>query len=171
MFRAVRGLTRDIVTVAAGAWFSAKNNDGTKQLRSRIAGHRKTIEYVDRWFDENLPILKRCESRLSHEFRNAVAWVRSQRPSDPATEDAHSDDFRSVRWQGQTYSFTAKQAPAIKLLWEHREKGTTDVADETLLLAIDEQAPPANLRTLFRGHPAWSTMIVAGGSKGTHRLA
>ena len=59
----------------------------------------------------------------------------------------------------------------VKLLLENWKAQTSDVGDETLLLAVDPQAPPARLLVLFRGHSAWGTMIVAGGSKGTHRLA
>ena len=59
----------------------------------------------------------------------------------------------------------------MKLLIENWREGTPDVGDETLLLAIDPEAPPARLSTLFRNHDAWGTMIVSGGTKGTHRLA
>jgi hypothetical protein len=119
----------------------------------------------------------RFEVELRRERRNAVVWLRGvtvQKPTATAaaSEDAaHSDDFRSVRWYGKTYSFTAKQAPAVMLLWENWAKGTPDVGDETLLLAVDHDAPPAKLSYLFRRHPAWTTVIVAGGTKGTHRLA
>lgn len=84
---------------------------------------------------------------------------------------AHSTDFRSVNWFGQSFSFTANQAPVVQLLYENWQAGTPDVGDETLLAAVDPEAPPARIATLFRGHPAWGNMIVAGGSKGTRRLA
>ncbi len=97
--------------------------------------------------------------------------MRDRQPKQPANDCEHSDDFRSLCWFGERYSFTTKQAPAVRLLWENWEKGTPDVGDETLLLAIDPDAPPAKLNTLFRDHPGWGTMIVSGGSKGAHRLA
>jgi hypothetical protein len=69
------------------------------------------------------------------------------------------------------YSFTVNQAPVVRLLYQNWQAGTPDVGDETLLAEVDPAAPPARLSTLFRAHPAWGTMIVPGGSKGTHRLA
>ncbi len=86
-------------------------------------------------------------------------------------EVAHSVDFRSLKWFGETYSFTANQAPVVKVLYEHWENGTPDVGSETLLLAVDPKAPPARLSVLFQGHPAWNSLIVSGGSKGTYRFA
>ncbi len=86
-------------------------------------------------------------------------------------DTAHSPDFRSLRWFGEVYSFTANQAPVVKCLYENWENGTPDVGDETLLSAVDHDAPPARLSVLFRKHPAWNTLIVLGETKGTKRLA
>lgn len=82
----------------------------------------------------------------------------------------HSEDFRSVLWFGASYSFTGNQAPVIARLWKAWENGTPDVGDETLLAAVDPESPPRSLRDLFRGSPAWNTLVVEGGSKGSHRL-
>jgi hypothetical protein len=87
------------------------------------------------------------------------------------SQPAHSPDFRSVNWFGTIYSFTANQAAVVRVLWEAWEAGTPEVGDETLLRAVDEEAPPDRLANLFRGHPAWGAMIVTGGSKGSRRLA
>ena len=81
----------------------------------------------------------------------------------------HSDDFRSVLWYGTEYSFTANQAPVIRLLYEHWQRGTPDVGDETLLESVDHELPPARFSTLFRDSKAWKTIIVAGETRGTHR--
>lgn len=88
-----------------------------------------------------------------------------------AKSSDHSTDFRSLKWRGRTYPFTAKQAPIVKLLYENWSQGTPDVGDETLLAAVDSEAPPPRLNSLFRGNPAWNTVIVAGATKGTHRLS
>ncbi len=102
--------------------------------------------------------------------RQDSAGARPVEPATGADDVVCSTDFRSVRWFGALYSFTPKQAPVVRLLVENFRAGTPDVGDETLLLAVDPEAPPARLSTLFRDHAAWGTMIVAGGSKGTHRL-
>lgn len=82
----------------------------------------------------------------------------------------HSLDFRLVCWWGESYSFTARQARAVKVLWDAWKTDTPDVCDETLLFAVDDNAPPRNIRDLFRNKPAWGSMIVGGDTKGTHRL-
>jgi len=88
----------------------------------------------------------------------------------PSHDTSHGDDFRSVKWFGTSYSFTANQAACVRVLWDHWERGTPEVADETLLQAVDHEAPPDRLNVLFRGSPAWKAMIVEGSTKGTHRL-
>jgi hypothetical protein len=82
---------------------------------------------------------------------------------------AHSDDFRSVRWFGQVYEFTTTQASCVKVLWEHWERGTPTVGQETILEAAG--AGGDRLRDIFdKGkHPAWGTMIVEA-RKGAFRL-
>ncbi len=98
-----------------------------------------------------------------------VAGIGDEADDPPAA--VHSPDFRSVNWFGTTYSFTANQARVIESLWMACEQGTPDVGDETLLNAVDHESPPTSLRNLFRNNAAWGTLIVEGGSKGSHRLA
>jgi hypothetical protein len=86
-------------------------------------------------------------------------------------ETAHSTDFRSVRWFGIAYAFTANQARVVEALWQAWAQGTPDVGDETLLEAVDHDAPPRSLRDVFRDSPAWSVMVIPGATKGSHRLA
>ena len=85
-----------------------------------------------------------------------------------AEQPAHADDFRSVHWFGTQYSFTPKQAVCIKILWEHWERRTPDVGDQTILELADLSS--SRLDAVFRDCTAWGTMIVAGMTRGTHRL-
>lgn len=101
----------------------------------------------------------------------AVSHTPPAPPTHSPSAPAHSPDFRSVNWFGTVYSFTGNQAAAVRVLWEAWEAGAPDVGDETLLSAVDPEAPPAKLAYVFNKHPAWGTLIVAGGSKGAHRLA
>jgi HEAT repeat protein len=89
--------------------------------------------------------------------------------SSPAQGAAHGDDFRSVNWFGQEYTFTTNQAACVQVLWEHWERGTPEVG----LTKILERAGVAvnRLDVVFRDHPAWGTMIVSGRTKGAYRLA
>ena len=123
-------------------------------------------------------------SRLEAErLERACLWEAEQawgKVAPPAPDDNSQDmngkqiipgdDFRSVRCGGTSYHFTANQAPVVKLLYEHWLRGTPDVGDETLLNAVDPEAPPKRIGGLFRNCPAWGTIIVRGKTKGTHRL-
>jgi hypothetical protein len=81
----------------------------------------------------------------------------------------HSQDFRSVHWYGQDFTFTATQAACVKVLWESQEQGTPAVGQECIL----EQAGSEQKRLvdLFKSHPAWGTMIVRAKKKGAYQLA
>lgn len=85
----------------------------------------------------------------------------------------HSLDFRSVSWFGNFYTFTATQAAIVRLLWESWKQGTPEISD-ALLLTKAEASNQARLSDLFKknglAHPAWSTMIVEGSTRGTRRL-
>jgi hypothetical protein len=86
-----------------------------------------------------------------------------------AKEIVCSPDCRSVRWGGTQFTFTANQAAVVELLSEARRHGTPDIGGDTLLYRT--QVDSKRLRDVFRGHPAWNTMIVEGETKGAHRLA
>jgi hypothetical protein len=81
----------------------------------------------------------------------------------------HGPDFASVRWQGKPYQFSTLQSAAVRILWEAWENGTPDVRQETILTEIGSDAN--KLSDVFRDNPAWGSMIVPGGFRGTFRLA
>ncbi len=83
--------------------------------------------------------------------------------------DAHSDDFRSIRWGGIEYSFTKTQAACVERLWQAWEAGVPDVGDETLMHAAGSDA--RRLRDVFNDSPAWGTIIVEGATRGCRRLS
>ena len=81
---------------------------------------------------------------------------------------SHSPDFRSVRWFGKGYSFTGLQAAAVGVLWESWAKDAPEVGDAFLLAEANSESK--RLADIFKGHPAWNTIIAQGGTKGTRRL-
>lgn len=111
--------------------------------------------------------------------RLSKATPPSADESDAAIDDkpppkfAHSEDYRSVRWDGNVFPFTGNQAACVRVWWETHVKGVPDIGDETVL----ERAGVENsvrIRDVFkdkgRKHSAWGTMIVEGKTKATHRL-
>lgn len=69
----------------------------------------------------------------------------------------HSDDYRSVRWFGLSYTFTPGQAAVVSVLWTEWERGTPKVGAGPLLHAADLVSDKVSV--LFRGHEAWGSMI------------
>jgi len=104
--------------------------------------------------------------------------ARSDRDADPPGQPptgrrTHSPDFASVCWDGALYTFTPRQRSVVAALWQAREEGHHYLSQEALLEVADSDSH--QLRDLFRGHPAWARVIVAGvntgGRLGTYRLA
>lgn len=92
------------------------------------------------------------------------------RPVHDGDEVSHSDDYRSVKYNGHDFAFTENQAAAVKLLWE-QEGG--ELGQAYILEKIDSATD--RLRNVFKRkggmHPAWGTLILRGQTKGTFRLA
>lgn len=80
----------------------------------------------------------------------------------------HSGDFRSVVWDGVPYSMTGTQAAIVAILWAEWQAGTPEVSQAALLEGVGSLT--ARVRELFRGSPAWGTLIVSGSRKGTLKL-
>jgi hypothetical protein len=89
-------------------------------------------------------------------------------PREPLSPARRSPGCRSVHWFGTDYSFTGTQGAVVDMLWDAWEQRTPDVAHETLLR--EAQLDTTRLRVLFKGHPAWGTLIVPGRTRGTSRL-
>ncbi len=128
------------------------------------------------------PICEELEEVAKHLDREKIAGSKAvvkAMPQKKAGQEAeeieqnppearHSIDFRSVHWFGTDYNFTANQAAAVKILWEAWENGTPDVGGDTLAVEVDSESRRA--RDIFKGHPAFGSMICQGETKGTFRL-
>ena len=96
--------------------------------------------------------------------------VTNDAPLNPNRSRAtHSEDFASVNWYGDYFEFTPAQRGVVAALWEAWKQGTPAVSQEALVDAAGLDGN-AKLKNIFRGHPAWGTMIVPGTTKGTYRL-
>ncbi len=82
----------------------------------------------------------------------------------------HSPDYRSVLWYGTDYTFAPNQAACVKILWDAFLNRTPEVSGEYLITEADIQNSTQRIDIVFRGNPAWGTMIVKGSRKGTYRL-
>ena len=85
-------------------------------------------------------------------------------------------------WFGESHTFTATQAAAVKLLWEAWEASTPELGQRHILDSIGSESH--RLSDIFRNpaqrrgkrekgkpyHPAWGTMIDKGTTEGSYRL-
>jgi hypothetical protein len=83
----------------------------------------------------------------------------------------HSRDFRSVHWFGTNYTFTAKQAACVKILWQEWENGTPEISNDALLAEAEVETKRLDHLFDYGKHPAWGSMIQPGTTKGTSRLS
>lgn len=91
-----------------------------------------------------------------------VTWASGDRPK-------RLSDFQKVYWPSLgAFTFTPKQALAVKVLWEAWQDGTHKVDQRQLLEAADSAG--TRLRDLFARSPAWDRLIVHAGA-GHYRLA
>jgi len=113
--------------------------------------------------------------------KSSLNSAPSQPPRDPQSPDpetnskiTHSPDFSAIHWEdGQTYTFTPRQRPAVALLWQAKEDCTHFVGSASLLEAAEVNT--TRMSDLFKGSAAWGKVIVQGvlhgGPAGTYRLA
>jgi HEPN domain-containing protein len=115
--------------------------------------------------------------KLSAEYGQAAKAAAAEKPQAAAAQadkpgldgDTHGPDFRSVRWGGETYEFTANQSACVERLWKAMENGTPDVGGATLLTLADINSK--RIQDVFRDNPAWNVLIVPGATKGAYRIA
>lgn len=87
-------------------------------------------------------------------------------------EPKHLSDYQRCyhpAFPGRAWTFTPLQAKAVKVLWEAMGDGTWEVKQQTLLDAAGSTGD--RLVDLFKRHPAWGALIVAGEASGHYRLA
>jgi hypothetical protein len=82
----------------------------------------------------------------------------------------HSLDFRSVHWFGANFTFSPTQAACMKVLWQAWENGTPELGQATILEHPEVEAESKRLVDVFKGHPAWGTILTKGTTNGTFRL-
>lgn len=92
--------------------------------------------------------------------------ARPEEKSEPSF--SYSNDFRSVNWKGEAFTFTSRQAQIVQILFEAYSGGTPDVGKDYILESLGSSS--SRLRDSFRKSKAWKTLIVKGEKQGTYRL-
>ena len=80
-----------------------------------------------------------------------------------------SEDYRTVRCGSHSFDFTKKQSSAVQELFETSRAGTKSLGNDSLLKACGSDQK--QISRVFRGNPAWGTLIVPAPGQGMYRLA
>lgn len=90
-----------------------------------------------------------------------------QKTQKPVEDFVPGFDYRMVRWHGQEFIFSPRQAHIVEILHKAHQNGTPLVGQAALLAGVESGAK--RLLDLFRDHPAWGTFIESDG-QGLYRL-
>ncbi len=120
-----------------------------------------------------VPVANVIRGRQQEETRPAA-----DPPPPPEPPFRFSDDYKTCWWGGEEFSFSCRQAAAMKILHESYQKGVPGLGQQYILEEIDSDC--RRLRDLFRGresggermHAAWGSLIVqTAGGRGMFTLA
>jgi hypothetical protein len=135
----------------------------------------------DQLFSEIMPPWKPpAELRVTEQGRAAVvrlSMVPAPAPTavtDPTAEFSHGDDFTWIVFAGVKYDLVkGNQSEAIRALWESWERGGRrngcGLSENTIGAKCGSASDRFRLAQVFRGHPAWGTIIRPSG-KGVFAL-
>jgi hypothetical protein len=89
-------------------------------------------------------------------------------PHEDKTVFSHTDDYRSIRFKGETHLLTRSQASMVRLLNIAYQSGYPEVTKDKLLSAVE--AETSEVRSFFKGSPLWGTLVVKASRKGIYHL-
>ncbi len=148
-----------------------KYGDDVEAIKLKLRHRGETLEYIP--VQPQPPAEVGPPARPAAPLPRAAAAGQGAGARPPPSGSAipwHSSDWRLVDWPGLgRFTFSRLQGRVISALWDAHREGAPAVRQEDLLRVVDSQSP--RLGDLFRGHPAWGTLIVRGPGPSTYRLA
>jgi hypothetical protein len=116
--------------------------------------------YVEKCFEQPIPdatVTMPQSGRAESTPTESAVQPLSDDTQPKSDEVWHDDNFTIVEWFGVRYTFSATRAACIEVLWDGWEKGKPMRESDVLEKAGSDSK---YLRYVFKGHPAWNTMIV-----------
>jgi hypothetical protein len=130
-----------------------------EQVAKEMEAHQATLELL------KLELTSRSESP-------ATPGLIPKKDSIPKEDEEfkHSDDFRSIRWQGISYSLTPGQAQIVQILHEGCMAGTPELPNAYILEKLE--ATTSRLRDSFKRTDLWGDgkLIIPCKRRGMYRL-
>lgn len=179
-------------TLPMEAYFSAFPSE---EIRAEIERQEKKLEDFGKAFPRILtctlgelsPVEEQVAKKMevhqtTLELLKSELASRFEGPSTPAIppkSDAmpkadepfkHSVDYRSIRWKGEDYSLTPRQAQIVQMLHEAHLDGTPGLSNAYILEGLE--ATTSRLRDSFRRSDLWGEgkLIIPGRNRGLYRL-
>jgi hypothetical protein len=109
-----------------------------------------------------------CDFEYEGELRIYLKSLPKDVPEKEDEDFIHSDDYRSIKWRGEDYTLTDRQAQTIEILHENYERGTPDISQAYILVKLDSNSK--RLGYFFKKSPLWGTLIIRSKQKGTYRI-
>jgi hypothetical protein len=140
-----------------GAGWSDERRRVAEDVIDRWCGVRNDLRTAASYLRDLLAVFASVAPKATDEGK-ASPSSPAESPKNPRAR--HSDDFASVAWFGQSYSFTSsKQRGVVQELWAAWENSTPELTIEHLRDAASI-SDSVRMPNVFRGHPAWGEMIV-----------
>ena len=92
------------------------------------------------------------------------AQLQTEKGTDNKSEFVHSNEYRTVLWQGETFTFNKTQALCIHLLHSSFSNGIPWVSNgEISNLLTEHSIIDTRMSKIFQKHRAWNSLIIFGG--------
>jgi hypothetical protein len=142
--------------------------------------HRWKLEWEDFSSDPLNKRIKWVDSTRLQQWddfgHELLKWEFVRRPTLPASvssdqEDVpkHAPDFSWIRCDLGVFDFTPAQRSVVQALWEDWEQDGLGLSGAYLTDRTGTE--PKEFRNVFKGHPAWKTLIITAGRSDMYRLA
>jgi hypothetical protein len=134
---------------------------------------REYVRYASGWKNDSAERAKNQFSVVTT-TPNKLAPAESAAPIDQDEVFKHSPDYRSIRFNGMSFTLTTQQTQIVMMLHEAYVAGLPDVGIEEIFdrLGRPERSKYSRLRDSFKeaNESLWGSLVISGERRGTHRL-
>jgi len=111
----------------------------------------------------------RFEAKIADACAPQIPDAEAEGPTKRVAEFNHSDDYRSLSFEGKSHLLTHNQAIIVRILHEEYLQGLPEVSTTKLLRGIESET--SRVRDSFKNSPLWGTLVKRGSKKGFYRLS
>jgi hypothetical protein len=139
-----------------------------EELEWRLRGPLDKAEGEARLAEAKRFALVRSKRKSINLPGNQIAPSAEARSPERDSGFTHSDDYRSVRFEGESHSLSHHQAIMVGILHKAHLAGHPDVPKAKLLAAVE--AETSAVRDFFRNSALWRTLVCPSPRRGSYRI-